>query len=256
MLIACDVGKNMVKVAYNNVVEQFPSVLYSYEEINLSNSSRRYDFVIEYDREKYLGGTLGADEGVGAGFFNSDISKDHKETLINLLLALYISGGKVFNFITSSPITKHTEEEKKRLRSRFKGTHSIKINGETYTVAIQNVEVGPEGASAFFAYPKQGIVRGLDFGSTTVNWFSVDGNTKRFINKDSGTFNYGAKSYEGLNVANKAKEVIANLKNKWQQDDDVMVLGGWGAEALPQVQSYFYNARLVAKPITATVEGL
>lgn len=254
MLIACDLGKSMVKVAYNNVVESFPSILYSYGEMKLTNKNRRHDFIIEYEDEHYIGGTLGEDEGIGAGFFNSDISKDHKETLINLLLSLSLTNEKVFDVVLSTPISKHTEDGKERLKRRIKGSHSITINGERYTFLIRNVEVGPEGASAFFAYPNGGIVRGLDFGSTTVNYFSV--NSSRFINKDSGTFEYGAKSYEGVNVAIKAKEVIANLKNKWDRNDYVMVLGGWGNEAYPVIKQYFPKAELLPKPITATVEGL
>lgn len=256
MLVACDIGKNMVKLAYHNTIESFPSILYSYEELNLTNKLRRYDFIVEYNGEKYIGGNLAHDEGVGAGYFNSDISKDHDETLINLLLALSLTSENVFDIVVGTPISKHTQDEKERLKRRFKGSHRIMINGIVHTFLINNVEVGPEGASAFFAHQKSGIVRGLDFGSTTVNYFSVDGHQKRFINKDSGTFNYGAKSYEGINVATKSKEVIANLKNKWSKDDYVMVLGGWGKEAYPTIKQYFTNTELLPNPLTATVEGL
>lgn len=254
--IAVDIGKNMIKKVYKNTIEMFPATLYAHEQIHLENKPRKYDFEIEYQGEKFIGGTLGADEGIGAGFFNSDISKDHQETLINLLLALYLTGEKIFDVMVATPISQHLKEKNDSLKKLLKGNHTIKINGEYYTFYIRNVDVGPEGASAYFAYPKKGIVHGLDFGSTTVNYFTIDGNTKRFINKSSGTFNYGAKSYEGLNVSMKAKEVIANLKNKWNKDDYVMVLGGWGEEAYPVIKEYFTSAELVNRPLTATVEGL
>ncbi len=254
MLVTCDLGKTLIKLAYNSKIEVFPATLYTYEIMNLENKPRRYDFTIRYKGENYIGGTLAKDEGIGAGFFNSDVSKAHTETLINLLLALSLTGEKVFDLIISTPISKHTEEEKKRLKDMIIGTHSIRINSEDYACLIRNLEVAPGGASAIFSYGREGLIRGLDFGSTTVNYFSVD--NKRFINKDSGTFNFGGKSYENMNIALKTKEVLANLKNKWGKEDSVMVLGGWGKEAYPVIKEEYPNAFMVSNPITATVEGL
>lgn len=273
MIVAGDIGKNLVKGVSDGQIDVFPSTLYSYDELNLQSNPRKYDFDIEFKGQKYIGGTLASDEGEGGGFFNPDVSKNHDETLINLLLLLSLTNDDKFQLILGTPISKHDENEKMRLKQKFQGRHNIKINGEQRTFYIDEVEIGPEGATSYFALPKEQIIQGFDFGSTTINYFGVDGFSGRFINKISGTFGAGGKVLKNSTIAGKAKEAIVQLRNVWKRDAYTMVFGGWGKEAFPVIKEHFINAEFIKtegeqeeinfyderpfpKAITLTVEGL
>lgn len=254
--VGADIGKALVKLTTRKggqiITEVFPSIIYPHWDIKLRNHSRRYDFLIDYKGNKYIGGTLGEDEGT-VDLFNSDMSKNHDETLIALLTGLTLFNEKFFNVVFGTPIDLHTDEERNKLLDRIRGMHEITVNGQKHIIGISNVKLGPEGASSFHVNPSNNLVRIIDFGSTTVNYATIK--NKRYISKESGTKPYGMMNTKNTSIEHIAHAVVNQLKGIWQKGDEVHLVGGGALEAKPIVEQYFSNVQVPSNYLTITSEG-
>jgi hypothetical protein len=253
MIVSFDGGKYQVRVVHEDGQFSYLSKLYPYRELNLQNDLSENDLIIEFNGKTYMGGDLGEREGKIPIQF-TDTSKSHPTTLIHLLVALHRLPNSFFKVVVGTPIKHRTEAEKHKLKSLLLGTQRITVNGRSKIIKIEDVEIGAEGASGFWSDPLMGEVQGLDFGSTTVNYYYMQ--DKKFINKKSGTFPYGAENAEMDSPEATMEAIYSQLSNKFNKNNPTQVMGGLAYTMIDAVQNYYPNAYVVKDPIFATSQGL
>jgi plasmid segregation protein ParM len=245
-IVGIDTGKYQTKYVCSSGIGSFKSKIYPYRSLRVENHND--DFTIEFKREKYFGGDLGEREGY-IPINYKDESKLHVTTLINVLSALHKIGDTKYKIVVGSPISKRTEKEKEALKEMLKGTHKISLNGVEKEITILECEVSPEGAAGFYSQPQRGIIQGLDFGSTTINYFYME--NMKFIDKRSGTFPIDSefKDYEGI-----MKGIHSQLIHKFG-DYPTMILGGLSKDYEEYVKRYYPKSFVVINPIMASAIG-
>jgi hypothetical protein len=244
-IVAIDAGEFMTNYVWRAGMGKFYSKLYPYRDFRVDVTD---DFIVEFKGERYLGADLGEREGyIPIGF--KDESKLHETTLIRVLAALHKIGGTRYKIIVGSPISRRTEEEKKALRQMIRGAHKIAINGNEKVINIEECFVSPEGAAGFYSQPQRGIVQGLDFGSTTINYFYMD--DMKLIDKRSGTFPIDSEvtDYKGI-----MKGVFSQLIIKFG-DHPTMIIGGLAKDYYPIVRDYYPKSFIVQNPSFANAIG-
>lgn len=244
-IVSIDAGKNLNKYVWRGGMGRFKSKLYPYRELRGDIVD---DFIVEYKGAKYFGADLGDREGY-IPISYKDTSKLHHTTLINVLSALHKIGATHYKIIVGSPISNRTESEKQGICEMLKGTHKFTLNGSEKTIHIQECHVSPEGAAGFYSQPQAGIVQGLDFGSTTINYFTME--DMKFVDRKSGTFSFDTEitDLEGI-----MEGVHAQLSNKFG-NYPTMLMGGLAREMVPIVSKYYPKAFLVQNPLFATSIG-
>jgi plasmid segregation protein ParM len=252
--VGYDAGKNDNKLAWINgmviKLDSFPSLLQPYEPTNIESEPTGNDFIIEFRGEKYFGGDLAVREKT-IPINYKDETKVHETTLINILTGLNKIGGNDFNIICGSPIMRRTEEEKRALKHLIQNTHHININGVDKTITIHRCEVSPEGAAGYYSLQNPPVtIQGIDFGSTTINYFYML--NKKFVNQRSGSFPYHVKNknYEQL-----MKGIYSELKNQFEENLPTMLVGGLAESFLPHVKKYYPNAFIPENHVFATAIG-
>jgi plasmid segregation protein ParM len=245
-IVGIDTGKYQTKFVYRSGMGVFKSNLYPYRPLKVENEAD--DFIVEHEGEKYFGGDLGEREGY-IPISYKDESKLHKTTLINVLSVLHKIGDTNYKIVIGSPISRRTEREKEEIRRMIKGTHRIAINGNERLIRVEECQVSPEGAAGFYSEPQKGIVQGLDFGSTTINYFFME--NMKFIDKRSGTFPIDAevRDYKGI-----MKGVYSQLIHKFG-DNPTMIIGGLAKDYQHIVNNFYPQTFLVQNPIMATAIG-
>lgn len=252
--VGYDAGKDTNKIAYINGIvvklDSFSSLLQPYVPTNIESDPTGNDFIIEFRGEKYFGGDSAVREKT-IPINYKDESKVHETTLINILTGLSKIGGREFNIVCGSPISRRTEEEKRALKEMIEDTHHIIINGKEKEITIHRCEVSPEGAAGYYSLSNPpSNIQGIDFGSTTINYFYMQ--NKRFVNQRSGSFPYHVKqkNYEQL-----MKGIYSELQNQFEEDLPTMLVGGLAESFLPHVKKYYPNAFIPENHIYATAIG-
>lgn len=254
MIIGMDIGKYQTRVVYSPMAMfSFKSKLYTYYDLWMTDRLEKLDFIVEFEGQKYIGGNLGDREGeIPIQFKNA--SKAHNTTLINALAGLHQLNDDRFKIVVGSPISQRSDEEKQSIKKMLKGKHSISINGIKKDIYIEQVEVSPEGAASFWGEHVNHLsLQGLDFGSTTTNYFVFE--RKSFIGKHSDTFPYGAENSLTNDPLGLMTAIHSQLINKFERNRPTIVLGGKAEDMFPYVKKFYPNAFLASDPIFATARG-
>lgn len=249
-IVGVDAGRDNVKIYTPQYVIKFPSTLATYRERDIESEPKEHEYIIEYQGRKWFGGYLAKIEGLHQITFKRE-SKAHEQTIINILTALTNFDESEFKIITGIPI-QSPKEDKKALLKLLNGKHEIIVNGESYKFTI-TAEVAKEGAGGFWANPQEGKIRILDFGSRTVNYATIDNYS--YIDKESGTFDFGFNSDKVLDIEGMVLSITTNLERYWKPTDKVLLIGGGGTIALPYVKKYYANVSLINNPIMANAKG-
>lgn len=252
MIIGLDGGNNAIKVFGEKGEMMFPSALGEFRERKLTDSFSKDDMMFEFRGKKGFAGTLAQYESEFSASMIGD-SKAHEELLIRVLLALHRYDDETnFNIVVGQPISKHTEKEKQKMKNMLEGSHEFILNNVKKVINILTVAVAAEGGSAFWANPKKGKIRLLDFGSGTVNGATlIDG---RYIDRDSFTLKYGLNTIISEDVASMARAVSVQALKKWDNDDEVYVVGGGAEQMLQYLFEYFPQVQLL-KPKVQIKKG-
>jgi plasmid segregation protein ParM len=241
-IVGVDWGNNEVDVSSSQGLDQFSSSIGEYRERNIKEVHGKDDIVFEYQGRKGFAGTLALAESEFSGSLMGD-SKAHEDAKLRTLIALYrqCKMENEFKIVVGQPISKHTEDEKKRIKKMLIGTHDITINGNRKIFTIKSVEIAAEGGAAFWAKPKDGLVRIIDVGSGTVNCASFI--QKRFIDKDSFTLTYGMNTVKTNDVSEMARGIATQTSKKWNKNDFIWIVGGAAEILTPYIKNFYPNAQ-------------
>jgi plasmid segregation protein ParM len=251
MIVGIDGGNNEVKIFGDAGEMKFSSALGEFRERKLTDSFSKDDMIFEYRGKKGFAGTLAQFESEFSASMLGD-SKAHEELLIRVLLALhrYTDEETDFMIVVGQPIGKHTEKEKQKMKNMLEGVHDFTLNDVRKVINIQSVAVAAEGGSAFWSNPKKGKIRLIDFGSGTVNAATlIDG---RYVDRDSFTLKQGLNTITSSDFSSFARAVSVQALKKWDNDDDVFLVGGGADTMLNHVIEYFPQAQLL-KPKVETL---
>ena len=261
-VVAIDDGGHSTCVVTKNAHERFYSVKGLYGERTLTSVTSKGDFIVEYKGEKYVMGSL-------AKYDCAMPLQMHTKTKQNLfydlsvLVALHQYGYLSNYIVTSVPIKMHHDTEKKGRIERLRGSHSIAVNGVTKTFSITDVKVAPETASAFWVNEPKGIARFIDYGSRTVGYATTinEDGVVRFIDTESGSFmDKGLEALEEqYNSKGLAEFVCGRLVKKWDEDDDVFILGGGALDedlVAHTKNTFFPKAQVMTNPQMVNAIGM
>jgi plasmid segregation protein ParM len=246
MIYGIDAGASFVKAVSVDSVKKFNSMICPYRELRMTNGDNLDEgsYIIEFRGEKFFAGNIAERESIG-GRKPGGISKAHNETLLRVLLYLHQFGSATSKIAVGQPIEGMVEEEKNRIKDMLKGKHEFTVNGETKTLKIEEVAIVPECAAGFYSLEDrpEGTVNTIDAGSTTINYCQVMNDF--FIDKASGTLNYGTETNKSINIKNMAESIIAETRNTWNKHDQVFVCGGVAEQILPHLKEHFENISLI-----------
>jgi plasmid segregation protein ParM len=252
MIIAVDCGRSYVKVMTEEKTFLFPSKVSGWRKRNYRQEVDG-DIELQYRGRKWFVGQLAEREGE----FTRQAMQDTKaveETLLLTLTAIHLAGGKGnVTLVTGLPIVNFTEEEKYAVKRLLQGHHHVEVNGQWKQFHIDRVYTTIEGGSAFFAEPRMGLVRIIDFGAKTTNYATFK--DRVFIDRESGTIPIGWETAKESNVREMADLIASSVSKKWGADDVVLLVGGMAKKMEPHIQEHFRCALAVKYPQTANVRG-
>ena len=257
-MIGIDIGRNQVKAYSQDFRVKFPSRVGEWRQRRLNSGG---DYELEYNGKKYFIGDL-AEESYTVREMATE-SKLHDETklLFITVLALY---SKDTNITIGLPVSQHVAENKQRFISMLQGRHVIGLNnapGSVYNVL--GIGVVPESAGVFWneVLNNRGEVindikdhiRIIDIGSHTINYCTI--RDRKYIDKDSGTLNYGIYELENTDQKEQfTRKIVADLSKVWLKQYPVLIAGGGGLLLFDYLKNHF-DCRLVDDPIFANVKG-
>lgn len=260
-VIAIDDGGNSTCVVTKDRQEKFPSVKGLYGNRTLTDVNGKYDYIVDYNGEKYVMGTLAKYDCV----YPLQMHTDSKQNLffdLSILVAIHQFGYASNYLVTSVPIAMHNDEEKFGRIERLMGEHSIIVNGYKKNFMIMDVKVAPETAVAFWIKEPQGKNRFIDLGSRTIGYATTiceDGIT-RFIDTESGT--YKGKGLEAVNDDYNQKAladyICGRLMSIWKSNDTVYLLGGGALDKVlvDNIRRYFPKSIVLDNPQMANSLGM
>lgn len=259
--IGIDTGRNSTKVA-SNTIAAFPSVVGTARDLRLENTA---DYYITINGEQYFVGHL-ANESYDRREMASE-SKIHQETRTLFLTAVAVVGCTDPVITTGLPVAQHTPETKALLSNLIQGRYAIKLNKNPAKVfTIRSIQVVPEGAGAWWdaVLDNQGYVtnqtllhqpvtRILDLGSRTVNYLTLLNG--RYLDRASGTLNYGCMELENIEPEQLARRILADLTRRWTdvKPSDTFFLTGGGALVMKDL--FGVNALVASDPVAANARG-
>jgi hypothetical protein len=182
--------------------------------------------------------------------------------ILSILQAIALYGYDVNKVVTSTPISRYSEDEIEAITNRLLGKHELEINGKEYSFEIVDVIVAPETSTAFFALMPEGKVRWLDLGSRTVGFATTINENGFFmpIELESGTI-----EKEGLDIRNDItdfSEYVENLSMElnrvWDTEDYIIAFGG-GAEIpelVRELKMHYPNLHVAEEPLFLQVRGM
>ena len=260
-VIAIDDGGHSTCVVTRDKMEKFPSVKGLFGKRTLVDIYGKYDYIVEYENEKYVMGTLAKYDCKYPLQMHTD-TKCHLFFDLSVLVSIHQFGYAMNYLIVSVPISMHNETEKMNRIQRLLGEHTITVNGVKKTFTIMDVKVAPETAVAFWIKEPQGKTRFIDLGSRTIGYATTiyEDDVVRFIDTESGTFK--GKGLEALNEDYDQKAladyVCGRLMSMWNKNDAVYLLGGGALdeELVKNIQNYFPKAEVMDKPQIANALGM
>ena len=259
-IVVDDGGSNTVCITKHRV-EIFPSVKGIYGNRTLTQVKSKYDFIVEYNNECYVMGSLAAvDCDFPLQMFSK--SKQHEFFDLSVLVSIHQYGFYDNRLIISVPVRMHTKEEKQGRINRLLGNHTLKVNGITKSFLISDVKISAESTTAYFINQPLDESHYIDIGSRTVN-FSKILNTNgdfRLIDTASGTFfDKGLESLgDAFNAKALADYICGQLLAKWNPNAKVFLLGGGALneDLVNRIKTYFPNSEVMSNPLTANAEGM
>jgi plasmid segregation protein ParM len=260
-LIAVDDGGSSTCVVTRHGQEKFPSVKGLYGNRTLTETSGKHDYIVDYQGERYVMGTLAKYDCKYPLQMHSK-TKQHLFFDLSILVAIHQFGFASNYLVTSVPISMHNEEEKAGRILRLVGDHTIAVNGKSKTFNIMDVKVAPETAVAFWVKEPQGKSRYIDLGSRTIGYATtiLDEGITRFIDTESGTINGKGLEALGDDYDQKALAdfICGRLLAVWNQMDNVHLLGGGALDdaLVDQIRYYFPNSVVLDNPQMANALGM
>jgi plasmid segregation protein ParM len=260
-VVAIDNGGHSTCVVTKDIKEKFLSVKGLYGNRNLTEVSGKHDYIVDYEGERYVMGTLAKYDCEYPLQMHTE-TKQHLFFDLSILVAIHQFGYATNYLVTSVPISMHNEDEKFGIIQRLVGDHTVTVNGRRKTFNIMDVKVAPETAVAFWNKEPYGRSRYIDLGSRTIGYATTiyEDDVTRFIDTESGTFN--GKGLEALdsnyNQKALADYICGRLVSKWKKDDDVYLLGGGALDFLlvEEIKSYFPKAQVLDNPQMANAMGM
>jgi plasmid segregation protein ParM len=260
-VVSVDNGGSSTCVVTKNYNEMFPSVKGLYGKRTLTEVSGKYDYVVEYNNERYVMGTLAKYDCK----YPLQMHTDTKSNLffdLSLLVAIHQFGYANNYVVMSVPISMHNDKEKSDLINKFIGEHTITVNGNKKTFVIMDMRVAPETAVAFWINEPAGKTRYIDLGSRTIGYATTvyDDGVTRFIDTESGTFK--GKGLEALSEdydqGALADYICGRLSSMWNSKDEVYLLGGGAldSELVKNIASYFPKTKVLNNPKMANATGM
>jgi len=252
--VGLDVGRNSVKLYDGDHFIRFPSIVGEYRDLKFKdNLVDENSFIVSIDGERYFVGDLARKESE----FCRQLLVDDKATddfVVLALVALFQTGYDEFDVVTGVPVDLHIEDTKQKVKSLLEGSYNVEVNGVRKKIYVNRVRVSVEGGGAFWASPKEGLVRIIDGGSKTINYMTVL--DKRLVDRDSGTLPFGFDTNKSSNIKQMCNRIAGELGKKWGRDDDVYTVGGCAEQLADYLSVYFPNARpyLVEKRIKNGVD--
>jgi plasmid segregation protein ParM len=260
-VIAVDNGGYSTCIITKDKKENFPSVKGRYGNRTLTDVSGKHDYIVDYEGECYVMGTLAKYDCQYPLQMHTD-TKQHLFFDLSILVAIHQFGYSTNYLVTSVPITMHNDEEKYGIIQRLVGDHTITVNGKRKTFNIMDVKVAPETAVAFWVKEPQGKSRYIDLGSRTIGYATTiyEDDVTRFIDTESGTFNgKGLEALEGdYDQRALADFICGRLVSKWKKDDNVYLLGGGALDndLVNCIRDYFPKATVLDNPQMANALGM
>ncbi len=244
MIGGADGGNNAVKLATIYGTKRMASTLGEYRERRLQSNFGDDDVIYEYEGERGFAGSLAQNESEFVREMMGD-SKAHRDAKLRILIAIHrFMPDNYIDLVVGQPISKHTDEEKAKIKSMLTGRHTITVNGKERTFEIENVEVAAEGAAVYFAEPfEEDLLRIVDVGSGTVNLATIQNGN--FIDKGSDSLYFGANSTKARDVSALTNAVIASTSAMWRREDTVIVAGGIAKEVSDKLAEHYPNVRIV-----------
>jgi hypothetical protein len=260
-IISVDDGGSSTCVVTKNNHEVFPSVKGLYGERTLTETSSKYDYVVEYEGDIYAMGTLAKYDCKYPLKMHTQ-SKQHIFFDLSVLVAIHQFGYDNNYLITSVPIGMHKEGEKRGRIDRLRGEKTITVNGVTKTFWIRDVKIAAETAVAFWVDEPQGKNRFIDLGSRTIGYATTiyENNETRFVDDGSGTIM--GKGLEALgnsyNQAALADLICGELSINWSSNDNVFLLGGGAMDdkLVDNIRRYFPKAEPLGNPVMSNALGM
>lgn len=260
-VIAVDDGGNSTCVVTKKGVEIYPSVKGIYGVRNISEVSGKYDFIVEYEGEKYVMGDLAKYDCALPLEMNSE-TKQHLFFDLSVLVSIHQYGYDQNYLIVSVPIRMHTNEEKKGRVNRLKGEHTLTVNGVRKTITITEVRVAPETAVAFWTKRFKGKNRYIDIGSRTVGYATTvfEEGVTRFIDSESGTFfSMGIQALdEHYTPEGLGEYIYGKLSKIFKGNDKIYLLGGGALDTklVARLQSYYPCLEVLENPRNVNALGM
>lgn len=243
LLVGVDAGNNNVKIFGPYGEKIFPSELGEYRERRLKQTFSDNDIIYEYNGKKGFAGTLAQFESQFTASRMGE-SKAHEEMLIRVLLGLHKYSTKdSYSIVVGQPISRHTENEKRKMKSILEGRHEITVNGARRNILIERAEIAAEGGAAFWSFPTKGLVRVLDIGSGTVNGATL--NDGRYIDRDSFTIRDGLETLITNDLEQFIRKICLHALKYWDIDDAVLVCGGGAKKCIDLMYEYFSNVNII-----------
>jgi plasmid segregation protein ParM len=262
-IISTDMGRSESKFYSNNQKFKFRSVVGEWHQRNL-NTDGSYD--VSINNENYFIGDLALKESYLLREMSTE-SKIHEETKILCIvgISLLVQQNEII-VSTGLPINLFNLNVRDNLVALLKGNYTVTFKGfKPKQFSINQITVCPEGGGTYFYEAKKrpelkyGKVRCINVGSRTVNFCSIeDGN---FINRDSGTLNYGATQLKNSKADHQsfARKIFADLSSKWinyNENEEIVILSGGGVISLDIYLKQFFKKVIVSdEPIYSDVLG-
>ncbi|MFD1676034.1 ParM/StbA family protein [Alicyclobacillus fodiniaquatilis] len=248
-LCAVDTGRSGTKTFTEGVRDYFPSILGEYRELRLEREMGLTDMVVEHEGEKYFIGAIAEESISGAQMMlNSKVHNDTKLFILSALHRVLPNNAQVF-LVVGEPIANHTSQEKARIKDLLSGTHRITINHEEKSFQIVRVEVAAECATPGWAMRKSGKFHVIDVGSRTVNYATMNG--RRWIDKLSGSLDYGIETVQDLSMPLFARKVIADLTKRLNTLFPLILIGGKANELIEHFKQYTTDISVHEDPLYA-----
>lgn len=260
-VISIDNGGHSTCVVTQHVKERFLSVKGLYGNRTLTDASGKYDYVVDYNGDKYVMGTL-AKYDCQYPLQMHTKTKQHIFFDLSILVAIHQFGFSTNYLITSVPITMHNDDEKTGIIGRLLGDHTITVNGHRKRFNIMDIKVAPETAVAFWINEPYGKSRYIDLGSRTIGYATTinEDDVTRFIDTESGTFEgKGLEALDGdYDQRALADFICGRLISKWKKNDDVYLLGGGALDELlvESIKRYFPKASALENPQMSNALGM
>lgn len=182
--------------------------------------------------------------------------------ILSILQAIALYGFDVNKVVTSTPISRYSEEEIEAITNRLLGTHELEINGKQYSFEIEDVIVAPETSTAFFALMPEGKVRWLDLGSRTVGYATTINENGFFmpVELESGTIEKEGLDIRGdiTDFSEYVENLSSDLNRVWDTEDYIIAFGGGAVipELVSELKSRYPNLNVAEDPLFLLVKGM